>query len=671
MKLLSSEALREILKNWASFLLKFFVFVVGLRLLFMTELLFRMGTDGHVLTPMFYGILYDIVVVSKLSVIVLLPIAIVQFYASKIGTIVSNSFIILYAILSAIVAEYFCQVGQPLDHVVWAYTPQEIYNTILWSTKITFAPIAFFILYILAGIGCIFFPKNRPESVAIQCACVLISMLLFSCVPYKKLIDKESFFESHVDFIKGVNQVSYAFVKIVGYKLSEKNDDVATAEIMAVTSKYHLRMSEYAFISDSYPFMREFNDADVLGPLMSKTASNEKPNFVFVIVESMGQSLTGVSQPTVSFMPFVDSLKKHSLYWPNCLSTTERTFGIMPAVFASVPHGKKGFGNEQLPIPEYSSLLKDFAQNGYTISFFYGGAPSFGGQNAFMKANGVSYISDIQLDTTETEKYQLQKKNYRWGADDGEMFLFAEDYKNQHTNLPFVDVYLTLSSHEPFVVPDIEIYEKKITQSFNLDPATIEGDNILSHLNIYASFMYVDDCLRQLFAYYRTRDDFKNTIFIVTGDHRMGPVTTEHNPLRKYNVPLIVYSPLLRTIQTMEPIVSHYDITPTINAYLRDNYEYKTASTCHWLGASLDTTREFCRKKSQAFMLNNSDVAEYLYDTLFISRGRLYSVQKGLVLEKIENNDTLKNYMQSLLDEYQQLSNYSLYSNRLQSPNLH
>lgn len=671
MRATCSEAFQTILKNWTSFLLRFLVLAIGLRLLFMTELSFRVATDEHVLIPMLYGVLYDVIVVSKLGVIILLPIAILQFYTPKIGAIVGVVFIILYAILSAIVAEYFCQVGQPLDHVVWAYTPQEIYNTILWSTKITFAPIVFFLLYILVGIGCVFFLKKCPESIAIQCTCVLVSLLLFSCIRYKKLIENESFFETHADFINGVNQISYAYVKIVGYKLSETKDDTTTAEIMAATSKYHIRMSEYSFISDSYPFMREFNDADVLGPLMDRTNDNVKPNFVFVIVESMGQCLTGVSQPTVSFMPFVDSLKQRSLYWPNCLSTTERTFGVMPAVFASVPHGKKGFGNEQLPIPEYNSLLKDYSKNGYTISFFYGGAPSFGGQNAFMKANNVSYISDIQLDTTDTEKYQLQKKNYRWGADDGDMFLFAEDYKKQQASHPFVDIYLTLSSHEPFVVPEIEKYEKKITQSYTINPTTTEGSNILSHLNVYASFMYVDDCLRQLFSYYEKRDDFKNTIFIVTGDHRMAPVPTEQNPLRKYNVPLIVYSPLLRTTKTMEPIVSHYDITPTINAYLRNNYDYKTASTCHWLGASLDTTRGFCRKKSQAFMLNNSDVAEYLYDTLFISRGRLYSVQQGLVLKKIENNDTLKNYMQSLLDEYQQLSVYSLYSNRLQLPNLH
>lgn len=666
----SLNRLQSIVTNWSEILIKFFVLVVALRFLFMLEIEVRVGYGESLLHTMLYGLLYDIVVVSKICVLILLPIAIFQFFSRKVGSIVFSVIIIIYVILSAIVAEYFCQVGQPLDHVVWAYTPQEIYSTVLWSTKISIGPIIFFICYLFMGIGCLLLPIRRSKGILLSWAYILTALILFSCVRYKKLIEKEYFFDTHADFIKGVNQVSYACMKIVGYKISEKKHGVSAVEVGAITSKYHIHTPEFSFISDTYPFMRENNDIDVLGSLMRRTNQNTKPNFVFIIVESMGQSLTGVPKPTISFMPFVDSLKKQSLYWPNCLSTTERTFGVMPAVFASVPHGKKGFGNEQLPIPEYNSLLKDMARNEYTISFFYGGAPSFGGQNAFMKANNVSYISEIKLDTANTEMYQLQKKNYRWGADDRDMFLFAEEYKNQHTKQPFVDIYLTLSSHEPFVVPDIDKYETKIKNTHNLDPASIEGDNILSHINIYASFMYVDDCLRQVFSYYKTREDFNNTIFILTGDHRMGPVTTEQNPLRKYNVPLIIYSPLLKRPQTMEPIVSHYDIPPTINTYLQNNYTYKTASTCHWLGSSLDTAKNFRRKKTQAFMLNNSDVVEYLHDTLFISRGRLYTVQKGLVLHKIES-DTLANYMQSLLDEYQKLSEYSLYNNKLQSTNLH
>ena len=62
---------------------------------------------------------------------------------------------------------------------------------------------------------------------------------------------------------------------------------------------------------------------------------------------------------------------------------------------------------------------------------------------------------------------------------------------------------------------------------------------------------------------------------------------------RRYNVPLIIYSPLLKRPRHMESVVSHYDIAPSVTAYLKKNYSCKFPETTHYLGESLDTALRF------------------------------------------------------------------------------
>ena len=129
----------------------------------------------------------------------------------------------------------------------------------------------------------------------------------------------------------------------------------------------------------------------------------------------------------------------------------------------------------------------------------------------------------------------------------------------------------------------------------------------------------MDECVRNLIDAYKEMPGYENTIFVITGDHRMGMLTTG-NVLRSFNVPLLIYSPLLKEDRQMKAVVSHYDITPTINAYLSNNYNYNVDEFCHWVGTSLDTSVNFSSKIKQAFMLNNRDVIDYINGEYFLCR---------------------------------------------------
>ena len=142
------------------------------------------------------------------------------------------------------------------------------------------------------------------------------------------------------------------------------------------------------------------------------------------------------------------------------------------------------------------------------------------------------------------------KKEHSWGMYDKDMFNAAIRHRDTTArNRLNTDVFITLSTHEPWCFKGNELYAKRVeemvanTKSFGPE----EKNTVLSNKKTFASFLYMDDCVRMLFNYYKSLPEFENTIFVIVGDHRMGRVYVSSSPLLKYNVPLIVYSPLLKS----------------------------------------------------------------------------------------------------------------------------
>ena len=183
-----------------------------------------------------------------------------------------------------------------------------------------------------------------------------------------------------------------------------------------------------------------------------------------------------------------------------------------------------------------------------------------------------------------------------------------------------------------------------------------ERDNITKNLNIYACFLYLDNSLRALFDYYASRDDFANTVFVITGDHRMAPIPFGV-PIRKYNVPLVVYSPLVKQSKTMNAIVSHLDIAPSLDAYLQANYDYAIPDHCHWLGTSFDTVAEFRNTRKLAFMLNNRDVVDYVDGNYLINHNTMMRFDDNLVGTAVEDGERYRR-MKEELEDFQYLSRF-------------
>ena len=650
-----SSKIKPAICDFAKTCLTFLCVLVTLRLAFFVIAVCRMDIEWAKFWTIMSGLKFDAILTGSVAIAALVPFVAIHCLSAKTARITANTLIIVYALLTSLLVEYFCTMSRPLDHVLFAYSADEVVNIVLSSTSVSLATILCIALPILAVAGLITATRNLKVNIIVSAVCILFAAYGAFRFDYQKWVRKETGYKQHSDFYLAVNQLSYTYIKLSDYLQSD--DNAVDTDIAEAARHYQALFPENEYPDTRYPFWRKADDSDVIGPFFNKTTDGNLPNFVFLIIESFGQKLTGVNHPSVSFTPFIDSLAANGLYWRNCLSTTERTFGVLPAIFASAPQGKSGFANMWRPIPDHNTILKDMSANGYCTSFFYGGCASFDGQDKFLKSSNINFILEAKPDTAETERSKILKEMHRWGIDDRELFDLAISHKKDTGAQPFADIYLTLSTHEPYNFIGIEKYITQVEQmAANVTGA--ERKIIDNNLEAFACFKYLDDCVKRLFEFYKTRPGFENTIFVITGDHRIGCMAKKLPSISKYHVPLIVYSPLLKGGRTMNGVASHLDITPTTNAFLSSNYNYNIASYCHWLGTSIDTSTAFNCRKRMAFMLNNRDVADFIADTLYLSHNRLFVVTDNLELCQIENQALLDS-MQTNLIKYQAISEYA------------
>ena len=664
------EKIKNSIQQWIHLNILLLLMMLIIRIIFYVETTTRINIEISQFANIIFGFKYDLLLSSHIIAWGSLIFILFHYFFPKTTVKIYKALIFIYAIISILLTEYFCNMMMPLDHVIFAYSVEGLKAAVVSSSSFSIVPLLYFVISLAL---CILVSKLWKNVKIVNIAAYIIllaSVIVSASFNYSKIIKEERFVKNHADFILSTNQPSYSFIKILDY-LNKKNPGKESGfeMIEEATNSYQQLNYQFKYPYKDYPFYRKADYHDVLGPLMNKTENGEKPNFVFIIIESLGQCLTGAETPTISFTPHLDSLKNESLYWKNCLAATERTFGILPTIFASTPHGKKGFAHRYNTMPPHNSLLKDFKKNNYDVSYYYGCYRDIDRYDNFLKANNVEKIFIPEQGSIDEEIYNLMRENNRWGLDDKDLFdIVINDRKSADNEKPFVDIIMSLSTHEPFIIlENQEEYEQKarlILENSN-GVSNKEKNNINKYINNFACYLYMDECVNRLINSYKEMGKYDNTIFVITGDHRMGMLNTG-NVLRSFNVPLLIHSPLLKQNKQMEAVVSHYDITPTINAYLSNNYDYKVDDYCHWLGTSLDTVKEFRSKVNQAFMLNNRDVVDYLHDEYFLCRKRLYKIDNNLRLTSVDNPD-LYQKLKKELDDYNLLSAYALETNFLNS----
>ncbi|WP_186757786.1 LTA synthase family protein [Echinicola salinicaeni] len=412
------------------------------------------------------------------------------------------------------------------------------------------------------------------------------------------------------------------------------------------------------FIDPAYPFLHLNNYPDYLGPFFDEF--EEKPDLVFIIVEGLGKAYSGKNAYLGSWTPFLDSLANNSLYWENMLSTTGRTFGVLPGLFGSLPYGENGF-MEATPYPRHHTLMSILKENGYEINFFSGFDSKFENAGTFLQYQGTDLLIDEDDFDDDFEKAPASAAGFTWGYADKEAFQNGIR-KLPDSGVPQVNIFQTASMHSPFLVPDQEYYSNKVRQHLKgLDVDA--GYDLLKYENELASVLYGDDALREFFKEYLKLEKAENTIFFITGDHRL-PEIPMSTKIDRFHVPFLIYSHKLKTAKSMAAVNTHLEIGPSVLAFMEENYGINIPDTVAWRGNVLDTAAVFQSKLSHALKRNKYQFGDYIDGTFYMSDNELYEIMESMYLEPITEIESL-DMLKAKFEDYKGKDEYVMKNNAL------
>lgn len=272
-------------------------------------------------------------------------------------------------------------------------------------------------------------------------------------------------------------------------------------------------------------------------------------NVVVIAEESFGAEFSRLYGSTEDLTPNFDRMAQKGLWFRNMYASGTRTVRGLEAITASFP-----------PIPSVSILRRPhnegiatwgqvMASQGYATSFLYGGYGYFDNMNYFYGSNGFDVIDRTAIDRVRFENI--------WGVSDEDLFdrALAHFDERSANGTPFFSIVMTTSNHKPFTfrsgVPNV--------------PAKGGGRA--------AGVRYADFALGYFFQEAERRPWFRDTVFVVLGDHGARVYGKAEIPLKSYEIPLAVYAPGRLEPREVTALTSQIDVAPTVLGLLGFAYE--------------------------------------------------------------------------------------------------
>jgi len=616
--------------------------------------------DLSIIRSITKGIYYDIVFVSFVAIIAFLPFLILFKISRKFSRIAFHIFNLIIVIVSILLIDYLKFNLIPLDHAFFAYPISELAYIVDKSIDLNFLLFSkYFISIIMAFLISQFYFKKYQS---VKTIIISLIFILSGVVLTKNLNPSRRDYPNEKEFNYTLNKLSFFAKSSAKYIIGKS--EISALEFNKIAMQYQNDHPEFNFHNISYPLEHNQDTCSVLGPFFN--LNETPPNIVIIVMESLSSAFCGSNAYLGNFTPFLDSLINYSLYWENFLSTSERTFNAIPSITGSLPYGEKGF--MQLIQDDFSvnhsSIIQILKKNEYSSNFFYGGWTSFDNMKRYFEYQNTNFILEHFSD--DYTKIKKDKDGFSWGYPDKSVFKRSFEVLDSINKEPRIDMYLTLSLHHPFRPPNKEYYDSLFTDKFNkLELTYEEKQQTKTFSNILATALYTDDAIRYFFNEYKKRDDFNNTIFIITGDHRLGSHGIK-NQIDIYHVPLIIYSPLLNKSITFSSVSSHANISPTFQSLLGEKYNIDIPEKSQALGMQLDTCKDFRNIHKIPFMRTNREISDYLSGNFFISDNELYQLESSMELRKI-NGQNILDSLKNELKRFQIMNEYITKNNLLKS----
>ncbi|MBE7634026.1 sulfatase-like hydrolase/transferase [Tenacibaculum finnmarkense genomovar ulcerans] len=479
---------------------------------------------------------------------------------------------------------------------------------------------------------------------------------VFSSFQHYPLRWSQAFFSSSKELNQfSLNPVLY-FVD--SFKFRNENYNIDTAK------KYAPIINNYLGIKgDTINFERKrsfkIND--------SLNISKNKPNVVFVMMESVGNASLSYYGNPIKSTPVLDSLMRESISFTNHYVHKATTAGSVFGSITGLPDIDNVKSASRNPmIINQRILFNQF--DDYEKLYLLGGSANWANIRAVFQAN-------IQgLTIYEEGSYQEENRADVWGIDDYDLFKEADKiFKKTHdSKKPFVAYLQTATNHMPFTVPDKKgSYEPLNEEDVDKKILKKSGFKSVAQLN---ALRYLDFNINEFLKRAKKSGYYDNTIFVFFGDHQtaMNPIThfrPSHTKLGllMHNVPFIIHAPKLVKPQEITKNAHLVDVVPTVMSLIKQDY------TNYTLGQNV---LDSLKTNTFSFVYRNikgepaSGIIKdslYYYKTVYNNKYELINLNnnslKDISNENPENKELTKE-MDDLLSSFYHSTKYLYFNNK-------
>ncbi len=389
------------------------------------------------------------------------------------------------------------------------------------------------------------FPSHAVKTTALLLIFLVVSLIAVRGGVQAKPINVGTAFFSENESIgnlslNGIYTTAQVFFQYFDSNVSDAGAaDLDEKEVAAMIEKITPKNDE--LVDPEYPFYKKFR---------YKASELRKMNVVVFIMESWTakfmKSLGGETGATPNF----DRLAGEGLLLENCFANGQRTYDGVLATLGSFPTwnnmiiGYSGLAY-QTRLKPVGVALKNL---GYETWFIHGARRDTLGLDKLVKRLGISNHISIE-DMGPEEKYS----DGVWGLYDEAAFLEAHR-RFEKMKEPFFAVVLSLTSHLPFNLPS-----KKFDKFENYKSPMRDFLN---------AFSYSDYALGKFFEKAKQSSYYKDTLFVILGDHVAGYFTTK-NLYEAYRIPCLFINAKAGLSGVYKKTASQFDIVPTILDILR------------------------------------------------------------------------------------------------------
>ena len=276
-----------------------------------------------------------------------------------------------------------------------------------------------------------------------------------------------------------------------------------------------------------------------------------RPNVVIILLESCGGVFTEIGGRN-DITPNLNRIAHEGIYFSQCYANSWRTDRGTVCTLSGYPSFPQA---SVMKMPDKSRTMPSIAaslqREGYRTTFLYGGDINFTNMRSYLIGTGFEKL--ISMDNYTKE----EQASAQWGVRDDITFSTLYDLITvpQTDAGPFIIGYSTLSSHEPWDVPQKHF-----------------DDEVLN------AFFYLDKCVGDFIDRLRRTPAWNDLLIVMLPDHGIRYKDLDNTQLLYNHIPMIWTGGAVKAPRTVTQICNQTDLAATLLGQMGISHDEYTFS---------------------------------------------------------------------------------------------